>query len=103
MGKRKRNNKVRVKVYKQPRLEVFDRFGNSYGKLNELELLDLRCQIKRHSITGFYVYQDAEKIFIQSDGFFSKHIRAFDTDIEMRNYLLGIDNNLYKEEINGRV
>lgn len=101
MKSRKRINtkSINVKVIKPETIEVINPFGKSCGHLNEMEVLHLRCQIKNARQWGYYFYYKGEKIEIKNDGMFSKHIDLFTSDIPMRNYLLGIDNQLYLSEI----
>ena len=40
-------SKIKVKVIPPETIEVFNPDGTSWGKLNEIEFLDLRCQIKK--------------------------------------------------------
>ena len=84
------NKQLKIKVIPQETVEVFSPNGSSCGKLNELEFLDLRCQIKKFKKRGFYLYYDAEKVFINKDGMLSKWIPLFTESIEMYNYLLGL-------------
>lgn len=91
---------IKARIIEPETIEVFGPKGDSFGKLNELEVLDLRCQIKRNKAKGYYVYHNAEKVFIGSDGNFSKYIPIFEQGIKERNYLLGIDHNLYIKDTN---
>lgn len=80
---------IKIKVIEPETVEVFSSIG-SCGKLNELEFLDLRCQIKKHNKSGFYFYYDGEKIYIRKDGLLSKWCPIFTASIEKYNYLLGL-------------
>ena len=46
---------IEVKKIVPQVVEHFDPYGNSLGYLNELECLDLRVQIAKNKISGFYV------------------------------------------------
>lgn len=83
--------KIKIKVIPQELIEVFAPDGSSCGKLNELEFLDLRCQIKKYKASGFYLYYDADKIYINRNGLLSKWIPLFTESIEKYNYLLNIN------------
>ena len=91
-------SKIKIKTILPETVEVFSEKGNSLGKLNEMEFLDLRCQIKKYKIRGFYIYYDAEKVYIKKDGLLSKYVPIFEGDIYKRNYLLGISNKLYNDD-----
>lgn len=96
---RKRIKLPKIRTIIPATLEIFTPTGKSCGELNELEVLDLRCSIKRHKLVGYYFYYKGEKIKILPTGFYSKDVNLFTQDIIMRNYLLGIDNQLYLSEI----
>lgn len=93
-------NKIKVKVIIPETIEVFGPEGSSYGKLNESEFLDLRCQIKKFKKRGFYIYYGGEKVMISKNGLLEKYVPIFVDNIYKYNYLLGIDNEVYKSEIN---
>ena len=99
-SKVKTKSKIKIRVIKPERIEVFGPNGDSCGKLNELEFLDIRCQIKKHKESGFYVYHNAEKVEILPNGQLAKYLPIFEEAIYKRNYLLGINNNLYKDDTN---
>lgn len=84
-------NTIKVKVIPPETIEVFGPDGSSYGKLNELEFLDLRCQIKKLKKRGFYIYYEGEKISIKPDGFLGRYVPIFEASIHKYNYLLGIN------------
>lgn len=83
-------NKIKIKVIPQEVIEVFTPDGSSCGKLNEIEFLDLRCQIKKFKIRGFYLYYNAEKVYINRNGLLSKWIPIFTESIDKYNYLLNL-------------
>lgn len=91
-------SKIKIKTILPETVEVFSEKGNSLGKLNEMEFLDLRCQIKKYKIRGFYIYYDAEKIYIKKDGLLSKYVPIFVDSIYKYNYLLGMKNSDYEQE-----
>ena len=93
-------SKIKVKVIAPETIEVFNSDGTSWGKLNEIEFLDLRCQIKKYKAKGFYIYYDGNKILINTDGMLSTYVPIFIDSIYKYNYLLGIDNEVYKHETN---
>jgi hypothetical protein len=93
-------SKIKVKVIPPETIEVFNPDGTSWGKLNEIEFLDLRCQIKKYKAKGFYIYYNGDKVLINTDGMLSKYVPIFIDSIYKYNYLLGIDNEVYKREIN---
>ena len=82
--------KIKVKVIPTERIEVLSPDGKSCGKLNEVEFLDLRCQIKDTGTKGFHFYYKGEKIYIRKDGLLSKWIPLFMDSVEKYNYLLGL-------------
>ena len=67
-----------------------------FDSLNEIEFLDLRCQIKKYKAKGFYIYYNGDKVFINSNGMLSKYVPIFIDSIYKYNYLLGIDNKTFK-------
>lgn len=79
---------IKVKVIPSETIEVFAPDGSSYGKLNEAEWIDLRYQIKKRKAQGYYVYYNADKIYIQPNGYLEKTIPLFELDIEKLKYLL---------------
>lgn len=83
-------NKIKIKVINPEVVEVFSSDGTSCGHLNELEFLDLRCQIKKYKAKGFYIYNNGNKIFINSNGLFSEYVPIFTDSIYKYNYLLNI-------------
>lgn len=83
-------NKIKIKVIPQEVIEVFTPDGDSCGKLNEIEFLDLRCQIKRFKTRGFYLYHNAERIYINRNGLLSKWVPIFTESIDKYNYLLNL-------------
>ncbi len=92
-------NTIKVKVIPPETIEVFGPDGSSYGKLNELEFLDLRCQIKKLKKRGFYIYYEGEKIMIGKNGLLEKYTPIFTSNLVKYNYLLNIDNDLYMAEV----
>lgn len=93
-------SKIKIKVIPPETIEVFNPDGTSWGKLNEIEFLDLRCQIKKYKAKGFYIYYNGDKVLINTDGMLSTYVPIFIDSIYKYNYLLGIDNEVYKREIN---
>lgn len=93
-------SKIKIKVITPETIEVFNPDGTSWGKLNEIEFLDLRCQIKKYKVKGFYIYYNGDKIMINTDGMLSAYVPIFVDSIYKYNYLLGIDNEIYKCETN---
>ena len=83
-------NTIKVKVIPPETIEVFGPDGSSYGSLNEVEFLDLRCQIKKFKKRGFYIYYDGEKVLIRPNGFLGKYVPIFVDSIHKYNYLLGL-------------
>lgn len=80
---------VKIKVIEPETVEVFNSAG-SCGYLNELEFLDLRCQIKKNKKSGYFFYYEGDKIYINKDGLLSKWCSIFTASIEKYNYLLGL-------------
>lgn len=93
-------SKIKVKVITPETVEVFNPDGTSWGKLNEIEFLDLRCQIKKYKAKGFYIYYNGDKVLINTNGMLSTYVPIFTDSIYKYNYLLGIDNKVYKRETN---
>lgn len=83
-------NKIKIKVIEPELIEVFYSDGTSCGKLNELEFLDLRCQIKKFKAVGFYIYYNGDKIYINKNGLLSKWVPVFTESIDKYNYLLNL-------------
>ena len=83
-------SKIKVKVIAPETIEVFNSDGTSWGKLNEIEFLDLRCQIKKFKATGFYIYYNGDKIYINKNGLLSKWVPVFTESIDKYNYLLNL-------------
>jgi hypothetical protein len=95
-------SKIKIKVIEPETIEVFGPDGSSYGKLNELEFLDLRCQIKKNKQSGFYIYYNGEKVKIRRDGLMEKYVPIFVDSIYKYNYLLDIPNESFKNDtLNG--
>lgn len=92
-------SKIKVKVITPETIEVFNSDGTSCGKLNEIEFLDLRCQIKKYKAKGFYIYYNGDKVMINTNGMLSTYVPIFIDSVYKYNYLLGIDNEVYKHEI----
>lgn len=92
-------SRIRIKVIEPEVVEVFGPEGSSCGKLNEIEFLDLRCQIKKYKAKGFYIYYNGDKVMINTDGMLSAYVPIFIDSVYKYNYLLGIDNEVYKHEI----
>lgn len=90
-------SKIKIKVIKPETIEVFSPEGTSYGNLNELEFLDLRCQIKKNKLDGFYIYYKGDKILIDNNGFLHKYVPLFQDSIHQYNYILGIEDKIYEE------
>ena len=86
-------SKIKIKVIPVETIEVFSPNGSSCGRLNEIEFLDLRCQIKKHKVRGFYLYHDGKKIYINTNGFLSEWVPIFTSSIDLYNYILGIEQN----------
>lgn len=93
-------SKIKVKVITPETVEVFNPDGTSWGKLNEIEFLDLRCQIKKYKAKGFYIYYNGDKVLINTNGMLSTYVPIFTDSIYKYNYLLGIDNEVYKRKTN---
>ncbi len=93
-------SKIKIKVITPETVEVFNPDGTSWGKLNEIEFLDLRCQIKKYKAKGFYIYYNGDKVLINTNGMLSTYVPIFIDSIYKYNYLLGIDNEVYKHETN---
>lgn len=59
---------IRVNKYEPRTVEVYDNNSNSLGRLNELELLDLCCQIAEEKQDGYYVKIENDKHLIDKNG-----------------------------------
>jgi hypothetical protein len=59
---------IRVNKYEARTVEVFDNNSNSLGKLNDLELLDLCCQIAEEKQEGYYIKIGTVEYSINNDG-----------------------------------
>lgn len=59
---------IKVNKYEPQTVEHFDPDDNSLGFLNELENLDLMCQIAEEKAEGYYLIFNDEKVFIRSNG-----------------------------------
>ena len=61
---------IEVKKIVPQVVEHFDPYGNSLGYLNELECLDLRVQIAKNKISGYYLVFEDTNYYIESTGQF---------------------------------
>ena len=59
---------IKVNKYKVQTVEHFDNNDNSLGFLNEWENIDLRCQIAKQRVSGYYLMFNDSKILINPDG-----------------------------------
>ncbi len=50
-------------------VQLFDPSDNLMGLINEYEFADIRIQIKKNKIEGYYILYNNIKVFINSDGF----------------------------------
>jgi hypothetical protein len=51
-----------------PTLEVYEPNGNLIGTVNEYEFLDLRVQIKKLQLSGYYLIFNFKKVRIDRNG-----------------------------------
>ena len=73
---------IQVNKYEHQVVEHFDSDDNSLGFLNELEHLDLRCQIAEEKAEGYYLIFNDEKVFIRSNGKIEQwSIDLYDTNL----------------------
>jgi hypothetical protein len=61
-------NMIKVNKITPPTVEVFDPEDNSLGQLNEYEFYDLRLQILKNRVQGYYVMFNGERSNINSFG-----------------------------------
>jgi len=59
---------IEIKKYPEVTYTHFDPEGNVIGVFNELENLDLRCQIAEQKLSGYYLYYKGMKLFIDENG-----------------------------------
>lgn len=59
---------IKVNKYEPQVVEHFDSDDNSLGFLNDLESLDLRCQIAEEKAEGYYLIFNDKKVSIRSNG-----------------------------------
>lgn len=59
---------IKVKKIKPPTVECFDPNDNSLGFLNEYEFTDLRSQIVKNKVNGFYCIFAGKKIDLNPNG-----------------------------------
>lgn len=60
--------KIKVNKITPQTVECFDPNNNSLGFLNEYEFHDLRVQIKREKVKGYYCIFDNRELFIDING-----------------------------------
>lgn len=59
---------IKVKRYEVQTVAHYDPDGNFLGFLNEAESTDLRLQIARHGVSGYYLAYCGEKLYINEYG-----------------------------------
>ena len=77
---------IRVNKYEARTVEVFDNNSNSLGKLNDLELLDLCCQIAEQKQEGYYIKIGTVEYLINNDGRINnyQYVIMIDRDTEFQ-------------------
>ncbi len=72
-------------------VELFSSKGRSLGFINEYEFNDIRIQIKRNKIEGYYIMFSDEKVVINSDGGIDNWVDGlFDLNTKQLNILFDI-------------
>ena len=59
---------IQLKKIDSPVVEVYDPQGNLLGEANEYELLDLRVQIRKANVWGYYIVFNNKTIRIDRKG-----------------------------------
>lgn len=59
---------IQINKITPPTLEVYEPSGNLLGTVNEYEFLDIRVQIKKAQIFGYYLLFNDKKVRIDKDG-----------------------------------
>ena len=79
------NNKVKVNKYEIPTLPHYDNNNTYLGDLNELEHLDLRLQILKNNISGYYlINSEGDKVQLLQDGELDGDIlEVFSKDLDL--------------------
>ena len=56
-----------------PTLQIYTPNGELLGTVNEYEFLDIRVQIKKHQVSGYYGIFNGERINIDRNGELEKY------------------------------
>lgn len=59
---------IKIKTIIPPIVVVYDPLDNELGTINEYELLDIRVQIKKAQVFGYYLIFKGEKVRIDKNG-----------------------------------
>ena len=89
---------IQVKRIIPQTVTVYDPLGWSLGSLNEYEFNDLRIQIAKEGIEGYYAMFNEHKIPINKYGAIHHSIGMFDLGMKQVNELLKTAIAKYKKE-----
>lgn len=59
---------IKINRIKPPTLDIYEPSGKLLGTVNEYEFLDIRVQIKKEQIFGYYLIFNGEKVQIDKNG-----------------------------------
>jgi hypothetical protein len=59
---------IHINKITPPTLDIYDPGGKLLGTVNEYELLDIRVQIKKEQISGYYLIFNDKKVRIDKNG-----------------------------------
>jgi hypothetical protein len=59
---------IHINKITPPTLDIYDPSGNLLGTVNEYEFLDIRVQIKKEQISGYYLIFNDKKVRIDKNG-----------------------------------
>lgn len=79
---------IQVKKIEPFVCEAFDPDDNSLGFLNDLELNDLRIQIIKEEVSGYYLIFEDQKICIRTNGVIDRYPKGFYDQREKQLYEL---------------
>lgn len=59
---------VKINKITPPTLDIYEPNGNLLGTVNEYEFLDVRVQIRKNQLSGYYLIFNGKKIRIDRNG-----------------------------------
>lgn len=59
---------IQIKKITPPTLEIYNRNGELLGEVNEYEFLDIRVQIRKAQISGYWLIFKNKKVRIDRNG-----------------------------------